>query len=103
MATRMMISFPIVLSCSSRRALADILISVIRMGITSGKLITAMRVALLSALAEIAATKVKVMEKPTLPRKSARKKRPDSCTGLPATKPKASQLSKLSASSRMVL
>lgn len=51
-----------------RKAFAESLIRVSRIGMISGKPKIAIRVELLSALDEMAETKVKVMEKPVAPR-----------------------------------
>ena len=58
---------------SKRIALLDSLMSVIKIGKITGKLKIAIIVAALLALAAMAEIKVKVIEKPTLPSKIARK------------------------------
>ena len=67
----MAISFQTAVSCISRNAFADNLIKVSIIGIIIGKLKIAINVALLLALAEMAEMKVKVIEKPILPKNKA--------------------------------
>ena len=74
MASNVAISFQIAVSCIKRNAFADILIKVSIIGIIIGKLNMAISVELLFAFAEIAEIKVKVIEKPTLPKSKATKK-----------------------------
>lgn len=69
MAIKIKISLFMEVSWIKPSALADNFMSVPIIGMTNGKLKIAIKVALLSAFEAIAETKVKVMEKPTLPKK----------------------------------
>ena len=74
-----------------------------KIGMISGKPKIAIRVELLSALEEIADTNVKVIENPVAPKKMTPKNCAVSFTGLPATKLKPSQVSRLSKLSKKIL
>ena len=63
------------------KALADSPNNVPKIGITIGKVSIAIKVELLSALEAMAETKVKVMEKPTLPKNKINQNNPTFLTG----------------------
>ena len=90
-------------SVMRRRALAESFTRVSKMGMTTGKPMIAMRVALLLALAAIAAMNVNAIEKPTLPKNNISAKRPTSLTMFSVKKDMATKVSMLMSPSKSVL